>query len=43
MQYMFQILRMPDLTQTDIQRVDALLTANPLLVSVQDYRGSPRI
>ena len=36
---LFQILRTPDLTQTDIQRVDALLTADPSLVSVQDAEG----
>lgn len=33
---LFQILRAPDLTQADIQRVDELLTADPLLVSVRD-------
>lgn len=36
---LFQILRIPDLTQADIQRVDALLTADPSLVSVRDAEG----
>ena len=36
---LFQILRMPDLTQADIQRVDDLLTADPLLVSARDTDG----
>ena len=36
---LFQILRVPDLTQTDIQRVDELLTADPLLVSARDAEG----
>lgn len=36
---LFQILRIPDLTQTDIQRVDTLLTADPSLVSVRDAEG----
>ena len=33
---LFQILRTPDLTQADIQRVEDLLTADPSLVSVRD-------
>ncbi|MCY4569176.1 MAG: hypothetical protein OXD49_12800 [Candidatus Poribacteria bacterium] len=33
---LFQILRTPDLTQADIQRVEDLLTAEPSLVSVKD-------
>ena len=36
---LFQILRTPDLTQSDIQRVDELLTADPLLVSARDEDG----
>ena len=36
---LFQILRTPDHTQTDIQRVDELLTAEPSLVSVRDTDG----
>ena len=36
---LFQILRTPDPTQTDIQRVDDLLTADPPLVSVRDAEG----
>lgn len=36
---LFQILRAPDLTQADIQRVDELLTADPSLVSVRDAEG----
>ena len=36
---LFQILRTPDLTQADIQRVDELLTADPSLVSVKDEEG----
>ena len=33
---LFQILRTPDLTQADIQHVDEILTADPLLVSARD-------
>ena len=40
---LFQILRIPDLTQADIQRVDELLTADPSLVSVRDAEGRPPI
>ena len=36
---LFQILRTPDLTQADIQRVEDLLTADPSLVSVRDENG----
>ena len=36
---LFQILCTPDLTQSDIQRVDELLTADPLLVSARDEDG----
>ena len=36
---LFQILRTPDLTQADIQRVDDLLTADPSLVSARDADG----
>ena len=36
---LFQILRIPDLTQADIQRVDELLTAKPSLVSAKDEEG----
>ena len=36
---LFQILRTPDLTQTDIQQVEDLLTADPSLVSVKDEDG----
>ncbi len=36
---LFQILRTPDLTQVDIQRVDELLTAEPSLVSAKDEKG----
>ena len=36
---LFQILRAPDLTQADIQRVDELLTADPSLVSARDGEG----
>ena len=36
---LFQILHTPDLTQTDIQRVDELLTADPSLVSARDEDG----
>lgn len=40
---LFQILRTPDPTQTDIQRVDELLTADPSLISVKDDEGRTRI
>ncbi|MDE0468187.1 MAG: hypothetical protein OYL97_14130 [Candidatus Poribacteria bacterium] len=36
---LFQILRTPDHTQADIQRVDELITADPLLVSVREENG----
>ena len=36
---LFQILHTPDPTQTDIQRVDELLTADPSLVSARDTEG----
>ena len=36
---LFQILRTPDLTQADIQRVEDLLTADPSLVSVREENG----
>jgi len=36
---LFQILRTPDPTQADIQRVDDLLTADPLLVFARDAEG----
>ena len=36
---LFRILRIPDLTQADIQRVEELLTADPSLVSVMDAEG----
>ncbi len=36
---LFQILRAPDLTQTDMQRVEELLTTDPSLVSVRDEEG----
>ena len=36
---LFQILRTPDLTQADIQRVEDLLTADPSLVSTRDEDG----
>ena len=36
---LFQILRAPDLTQADIQRLGELLTADPSLVSVRDAEG----
>ena len=36
---LFQILRTPDPTQADIQRVDELLTAEPSLVSARDAEG----
>ena len=40
---LFQILRTPDPTQADIQRVDELLTAEPLLVSARDADGRTSI
>ncbi|MDD9973767.1 MAG: hypothetical protein OXU27_07170 [Candidatus Poribacteria bacterium] len=36
---LFQILRTPDHTQADIQRVEELITAEPSLVSVRDENG----
>ena len=36
---LFQILRIPDLTQTDIQQVEELLTADTSLVSAKDEDG----
>ena len=36
---LFQILRIDDHTQTDIQRVEELITADPSLVSVKDENG----
>ena len=36
---LFQILRAPDLPQTDIQRVEELLTTDPSLVSTRDAEG----
>ena len=36
---LFQILRTPDPTQADIQRLDELLTAAPSLVSARDENG----
>ena len=36
---LFQILRTPDLTQADIQRVEDLLAADPSLVSVRNAEG----
>ena len=36
---LFQTLRTPDLTQSDIQRVEDRLTADPSLVSVRDENG----
>ena len=36
---LFHILRIPDLTQTDIQRVVELITVDPSLVSARDENG----
>lgn len=36
---LFQILRTPDHTQADIQRVEELITTEPSLVSVRDENG----
>ena len=40
---LFQILRIPDLTQAHIQQVEVLLTADPLLVSATDVEGQTPI
>ena len=36
---LFQLLRSPDLTQADIQRVETLLTADSSLISTEDENG----